>query len=473
MKNQKFQLNKRLAGYSATAVALAAFTANAEGQVVYSGLKNIVVKMTNDTIDIDGNGVEDFAIKNFHSLFYNFAKIANLHSGNGWLGSGDVYALNSGYYFQPAYNFFGGNGILGSASGGNHWGYFPDQGDRFIGVKFLIGTDAHLGWIRVNIPATIDSVTVIDWAYQKNTGIGISTGDTAAPVLSGVSVDKIGKDTAVFNITSSGLGQLYYGVKKSTDPAPSFDDLHTGTGFVTSNMEIISAGNHNNFVINELSPNNTYTIYACEFDFSGDTSELSSLTFMTADTIPPIISGISVINIHPTTAIAHLTSNENGKVYFAVKLGTDPAPTATQVKSGTGFVASGNADVNAATPHAFNITGLNAAIAYKVYMIAEDASNNLSAITHVDFSTISNVGVSDIANNNITISPNPAANVLYISMPEKSEYAIVDAVGQLIQTGKLEAGKSQVNISRLSQGIYIIHINFNNGTTFVKQIMKK
>ncbi len=475
MKNQKsqFHLNKRLAGYSATAVALAAFTANTEGQTVYSGLKNIVVKNTRDSIDIDGDGVKDFVIKNtLGGVHYAF--IDNLQPSNSWMGNSSVKALSSKVYISSSSSFNGNAGVLGehNSVSSSSWGNFQGQGEKFIGVKFLIGTDIHYGWIRVNIPATVDSVTIVDWAYQKSTKVSLATGETAAPVLSSPGIINIGVDTATFHFSIDEQDYIYYGVKKSTDPAPSYDEILADTSFIDSDNGWIYPGDHN-YLLSGLTSGNSYTVYAFLYNASYDTTSITKISFTTVDTIPPIITGYSVNNIQPTTAIAHLTSNENGKAYFAVKLDADPAPSATEVKTGIGFVAAGNATIVAATPHSFNITGLEMATAYKVYMIAEDTSDNISSVAQVAFSTSSNVGIIDINSKNISISPNPAADVLYISMPEKSEYSIVDALGQIILNGKLETGKSEVNIGKLTQGIYFIHFNFSNGSTFVKQIMKK
>jgi hypothetical protein len=472
MKNIKSNpgLNKRLAGYSAAAVAIAAISTNSDAQVAYSGLKNITVKMTNDTIDMDGDGIKDFAIMNFMSGPYNYAIIQNLQSSNKFMGN-KVYALASSSYIATSYSFYNGYGLLGSAQGSSYWGNFPGQGDRFIGVKFMIGTDIHLGWIRVNIPLSVDSIIIKDWAYEKTANQWILTGDNGSPELSGVTVNKIGLDTAVFNFTSNMPAWMLYGVKKADEPAPAYDEILADTTFITSGSQYISARS-DSIELSGLEPNSSYKIYTFMIGASNDTSAISNFAFSTIDTIAPTLSLISVSSIIKNSAIAHFTPSEIGTAYFGVKKISDPAPVVDDLKAGSGFIVSGNAVVTAGNSHAFNLTGLLEANSYKVYIIVEDSSNNVSKIYSKNFTTASTLGINDIKDESVTIYPNPAKNFMNITVPEKSEYSVVDLLGKTVQNGKLEVGISLINIRGIGQGMYFVHLNFN-GSSVIKQIIIK
>jgi hypothetical protein len=422
---------------------------------------------------MDGDGIKDFAIMNFQSGSYNFAKIQNLQSRNRWIGS-NVYALSNGSYISSSHSFYSGKGFLGDAnvsSSSIYVGNFPGRGDKFIGVEFAIGTDIHYGWIRVNIPYNVDSIIIKDWAYQKRAGYGLLTGDTAAPVLTGATITHIGIDTANFNISIDKNAYLYYGVKKSTDPAPSLVEIVANTSFISSGNSWMYAGDTSTFQLDGLASDISYTVYALAID-NYDSSTITHISFTTVDTIPPVLSAISVNNIHLTTAIVHLTSDEIGKAYFAVKKSTDPAPDAAAIKAGIGFVAAGNAKVVAGTPHDFNLTGLTKATDYIVYMVAEDTSNNISLVYSESFPTAYDVGINKIKNNDVSIYPIPASDWLNITLPDKTVYSFVDILGKTILSGKLEAGNSKIDISGLVQGIYFVHLNFN-GSSVVKQIIIK
>ena len=169
MKNKI--LASRLAGYSATAAAMAAISANADAQIVYSGLQNLVVSM-NDTvaIDINNDGINDFSFM-LDSITNKVAKIHNLDASNKWMGSSYVYALQKGNsikgssssYFRNNYSLLGATWLSGSKV----HGYFPGHGNRYVGVNFMIGTEVHPGWIKINIPNNVSQIKIIDWAYEQ------------------------------------------------------------------------------------------------------------------------------------------------------------------------------------------------------------------------------------------------------------------------------------------------------------------
>ena len=70
----------------------------------------------------------------------------------------------------------------------------------------------------------------------------------------------------------------------------------------------------------------------------------------------------------------------------------------------------------------------------------------------------------------LTVYPNPASDVLNVTIDLATNYTIVDNQGQLITADKLS--NQQVDISALNSGIYAILINTKNGTT-TRRFVKK
>ena len=56
----------------------------------------------------------------------------------------------------------------------------------FAGVRFKIGSNTagpnyHYAWLRVQINAAGDFLTIIDWAYEDQPGVAIAAGATPEP----------------------------------------------------------------------------------------------------------------------------------------------------------------------------------------------------------------------------------------------------------------------------------------------------
>ena len=69
--------------------------------------------------------------------------------------------------------------------------------------------------------------------------------------------------------------------------------------------------------------------------------------------------------------------------------------------------------------------------------------------------------------------PNPAVNYMQVKFASKSNavsYKIVNTIGKVVQAGRLDS--SNLNISSLNSGIYILEVN--DGQKLLKtKIMKK
>ena len=73
----------------------------------------------------------------------------------------------------------------------------------------------------------------------------------------------------------------------------------------------------------------------------------------------------------------------------------------------------------------------------------------------------------------LKIYPNPSSEILNLKLPEgllESSYQICNANGKIVQSGLIQAGTNQINISKLSAGIYCLKLTAesHNPVMFVK-----
>ncbi len=84
------------------------------------------------------------------------------------------------------------------------------------------------------------------------------------------------------------------------------------------------------------------------------------------------------------------------------------------------------------------------------------------------------VGNEQPSTQNIYIYPNPANNELHIdNLQNKSTYALLNTVGQSIQTGILKAGRNSIYIQSLASGIYLLQLTDHAGMRSVSKVVKQ
>ncbi len=87
------------------------------------------------------------------------------------------------------------------------------------------------------------------------------------------------------------------------------------------------------------------------------------------------------------------------------------------------------------------------------------------------FLPIETVGIKDINNaNNIAIYPNPATNTLTIETPQAAVIEITNIQGQLIKTLTTTGNKTNIDVSALPGGVYILQAKTEKGVVVNKFI---
>jgi len=87
-------------------------------------------------------------------------------------------------------------------------------------------------------------------------------------------------------------------------------------------------------------------------------------------------------------------------------------------------------------------------------------------------SSLTNITKSSISNNGIYIYPNPATNNLIIESPQQAIINIINIQGQIIRTLAITGSKTNVDVSTLLSGVYIVEVRTGNGVDvrkFVKE----
>ena len=81
--------------------------------------------------------------------------------------------------------------------------------------------------------------------------------------------------------------------------------------------------------------------------------------------------------------------------------------------------------------------------------------------------------VSDISKVQAKVYPNPVVDVLNVEAAGKvKSLSIYDLSGKVVSTHVMNAVKSQVNLSKLAPGVYVVNIETENGTQSVKVVKK-
>jgi hypothetical protein len=97
-----------------------------------------------------------------------------------------------------------------------------------------------------------------------------------------------------------------------------------------------------------------------------------------------------------------------------------------------------------------------------------NAANGQFGITA--FFKPSTVGIQETNSNesNIMVYPNPATNDITIEYPQSAVIEITDIQGQLIKTLAATDNKTNIDVSSLSGGVYIVEVKTDKGITFKK-----
>ncbi len=211
---QKF--SKRLVKYSALSVALAGLT-DVAGQINYTDVDPDMGPLIFQ-LDLDGGGIVDY---NIIESGGNVQIIPG--AGNGVIASyvhlggppSNRYIYPFALSFNDPINSTNSNWSSayvqfmrlynGSCSGNSNW---CGVNDKYLGLKFNIGTDTHYGWARLRVDSST-SYVIKDYAYNATQtipgqGDPINAGQTTLGLqdneLSKIKIVALNKSITLFNL---------------------------------------------------------------------------------------------------------------------------------------------------------------------------------------------------------------------------------------------------------------------------------
>ena len=198
------QLNMYALAAGAAGVGILALAQPADAKIVYTSA-NISIPLNGGLVQIDLNkdGVNDFALSNYsyqtHGLGDLFLKVVEDQSSNEIVDAnskGHVCgaALPKGAKVGPKSRFHQDAskglymrfvGLGGSQSSGTRFGpWFGLNGQRYLGLKFVVNGKTHYGWARVKVMSGSVSTTLTGYAYETIPGKPIFAGQTRGPNVS-------------------------------------------------------------------------------------------------------------------------------------------------------------------------------------------------------------------------------------------------------------------------------------------------
>lgn len=124
------------------------------------------------------------------------------------------------------------------------------------------------------------------------------------------------------------------------------------------------------------------------FDINSDAGITKGIeiTVTGGDTTKPVLSAESASGTNHNGSTLNFTSDEAGTYYYLVYGETEGEPSAATIEAQGTAVAKGTG-VATSSANAVSLTGLAATTGYKAYVIVKDASNNVSEVSAIPFTT--------------------------------------------------------------------------------------
>jgi hypothetical protein len=118
------------------------------------------------------------------------------------LNSGDVISISASGYWLDQGSMGGGVQDLNYDSGAR--GHWVNVNDKYLGLRFKIGSDTHYGWARMSVGSSGDTWVIKDYAYNATPDESINAGQKTLAIgnneLAKVKIVSLNKSIGLYNL---------------------------------------------------------------------------------------------------------------------------------------------------------------------------------------------------------------------------------------------------------------------------------
>ncbi len=209
------KFHKQLAQYGALTAAITG-VADASGQIIYTDIDPDYASVdVNIGLDLNNDTVFDFVIADTANPAIGFAAYQSA-SGNGFLGSqpgpyiypfaldaGDTISSGQTSWFDGVSGTMNFNSCYNGVGSSNWCGVT----DKYLGLRFTVGTDQFYGWARLDVNQAGDQFILKEYAYNSTPGEAINAGQQALGIdenqFSNVRISALNKAITISNLTNN------------------------------------------------------------------------------------------------------------------------------------------------------------------------------------------------------------------------------------------------------------------------------
>ena len=269
---------------------------------------------------------------------------------------------------------------------------------------------------------------------------------------------------SAFTQTSATLNATITNPDNVTITAKGFQWKATNGGTYAS---VTGTGIGDTFTANltNLTPNTSYTFKAF-ITFNGTTVvEGNEMTFTTLE------QGVEPCDV-PTGL--HTTDVQNESIAIAWDANADVNSWNIQYRPQNGTWSSATSNTNS-----YTITGLTGHTTYEIQVQANCGDGNVSDWSSTITVQTTNVGIENWLENNVTLFPNPANEVVNVQCTMYNvqvgtvEIHVLDAYGKLVNVVRVQPDETvQIDLSRYARGVYFVKAVADGNVLGVKKVVR-